>query len=403
MSEGPSVFGFNPVAAGGRSVRLLSVAITTRGATPPSTPAPASAQSLNPADVAALDHAVELVADHAPAWARTDPSARADLLDRVLADTMAVQGPWLSDACSAKGLEPGSAEAGEELYSGIGTFVRMARLYRDALRDIARDGKPSFAGPVNEAPDGRLRVQVFPATPLDRITFPGTTAEVYMQPGVTPASLVAGQALAYGDPDGHAGTALVLAAGNVASLGPRDALSKLFVGGKTVVMKANPVNEYLVPHWNAALASLVEAGVLRIVDGGAEAGRHLTAHPRVDEVHITGSDKTYDAVVFGSGTEGERRKAADEPVLAKPVTAELGNVSPVIVVPGTWTIAELQYQAEHVATMLVNNAGFNCLATRVVVTHAGWSQRDAFLGALDAVSVAPCDPPRLLPRRRRAS
>ena len=118
---------------------------------------------------------------------------------------------------------------------------------RNALRDIGRQGKPSFAGPVTETPDGRVRVRVFPATPLDRVTFPGTTAEVHMQPGVTPESLVAGQAAAYTDPAGHAGTALVLAAGNVASLGPRDVLSKLFVGGKSVVMKANPVNDYLGP------------------------------------------------------------------------------------------------------------------------------------------------------------
>ena len=48
--------------------------------------------------------------------------------------------------------------------------------------------------------------------------------------------------------------ALVLAAGNVASLGPRDVLSKLFVEGKVVVMKANPVNDYLVPYWRRALA-----------------------------------------------------------------------------------------------------------------------------------------------------
>ena len=180
----------------------------------------------------------------------------------------------------------------------------------------------------------------------------------------------------------HAGTALVLAAGNVASLGPRDVLSKLFVEGKVVVMKANPVNDYLVPHWGAALGSLVDAGVLRIVDGDATVGQFLTRHPLVDEVHITGSDKTYDAVVFGTGPEGERRKAADEPALDKPVTAELGNVSPVIVVPGRWSIPELRYQAEHVATMLVNNAGFNCISARVVVTHAAWPQRDAFLGAL---------------------
>ena len=192
--------------------------------------------------------------------------------------------------------------------------MRLARLLRDALRDIAKDGKPSFAGPVREAPDGRLRVQVFPAGAFDRITFPQTTAEIYMQPGVTRDTLISGQAAAYADPLAHAGTALVLAAGNVASLGPRDALSKLFVEGKVVVMKANPVNDYLVPYWRRALAALLEAGVLRIVEGGTAAGQHLTAHPRIDEVHITGSDKTYDAVVFGTGAEAARRKAADEPV-----------------------------------------------------------------------------------------
>jgi acyl-CoA reductase-like NAD-dependent aldehyde dehydrogenase len=333
-------------------------------------------------DAAALDTVVRGVAAHAAAWAAMAAGARADLLDRVLRDTVAAQDQWLAAACAAKGLEPGSTEAGEELFAGVGTLVRMARLYRDALRDIARDGAPSFAGPVTRAPDGRLRVRVFPASTFDRVTFPQTTAEVWMQPGVTEESLRSAQAAAYTDPQAHAGTALVLAAGNVASLGPRDALSKLFAEGKVVVMKANPVNDYLVPHWGRALRALVDAGVLAIVEGGAEVGRYLTGHEAIDEVHITGSDKTYDAVVFGTGEEGARRKAADQPALDKPVTAELGNVSPVIVVPGKWSIGELQYQAEHVATMLVNNAGFNCLAARVVVTHAGWAQRDAFLGAL---------------------
>jgi hypothetical protein len=232
------------------------------------------------------------------------------------------------------------------------------------------------------ARDGRLRVRVFPDSVFDRVTFPGVTGEVWMQPGVTASDLESGQAAAYRDPAAHAGVALVLAAGNVASLGPRDVLSSLVVEGKVVVMKANPVNDYLVPHWSRALGALERAGVLRIVDGGADVGRYLTAHPLIDEVHITGSDKTYDAVVFGVGAEGARRKAEDEPALKKPVTAELGNVSPVIIVPGKWSTAELLYQAEHVATMLVNNAGFNCLAARVIVTHADWAQRDAFLGAL---------------------
>ncbi|HWE68362.1 MAG TPA: aldehyde dehydrogenase family protein [Acidimicrobiales bacterium] len=333
-------------------------------------------------DTAALDAAVQEVAAHAASWAATPAGERADLLNAVLRDTVAAQDDWLAAACAAKGLEPGSTEAGEELFAGVGTLVRMTRLFRDSLRQIARSGRPSFAGPVSEATDGRLRVRVFPDTAFDRVVFPQTTAEIWMQPGVTRESLVAGQAAAYADPAAHAGVSLVLAAGNVASLGPRDVLSKLFVEGKVVVMKANPVNDYLLPHWTRALGPLIGAGVLRIVDGGAAVGQYLTAHELIDEVHITGSDKTYDAVVFGTGEEGARRKAADEPALPKPVSAELGNVSPVIVVPGKWSMGELLYQAEHVATMLVNNAGFNCLAARVIVTHADWPQRDAFLGAL---------------------
>jgi Aldehyde dehydrogenase family len=353
--------------------------MTTRGAVSPTGADPGSIPDV---DTAALSAAVGHVAAHAASWAATPAADRADLLDRVLRDTMAAQDEWLAAACEAKGLTPGSPEAGEELFAGVGTLVRMTRLFRDALRDIATGGVPSFAGPVRTASDGRLRVEVFPQNAFDRVVFPQTTAEVFMQPGVTQDDLIATQAAAYKDPASHAGTSLVLAAGNVASLGPRDVLSKLFVEGKVVVMKANPVNDYLVPHWGHALGSLVEAGVLVIVDGGAAVGQYLTAHELIDEVHITGSDKTYDAVVFGTGEEGARRKAADEPALDKPVTAELGNVSPVIIVPGTWSIGELQYQAENVATMLVNNAGFNCLAARVIVTHADWPQRDAFLGAL---------------------
>ena len=383
------------------------MSITSRGAVAPTsvqagTSAQASAGAVAPLDTTALDTLVEDVAVHATSWAKTDATRRADLLQQVITDTIAAEDDWLAAACAAKGLAPGTTEAGEELFAGVGTFVRMARLLHDAFRDIAKDGKPAFAGPVREEADGRLRVRVFPSSAFDRITFPQTTAEIWMQPGVTRESLVSGQAAAYADPDAHAGTALVLAAGNVASLGPRDVLSKLFVEGKVVVMKANPVNDYLVPHWSRALASLINAGVLRIVGGGADVGRYLTGHPRIDEVHITGSDKTYDAVVFGTGPEGDRRKAANEPVLDKPVTAELGNVSPVIVVPGKWSIPELLYQAEHVATMLVNNAGFNCISARVVITHAGWPRPRCVPRSAHPDAGGYDDTARLLPGRGRA-
>ena len=131
--------------------------ITSRGAVAPSGDDPGTSDGMHPTpttvpDAAALDVVVDEVADHATVWARTGASARADLLQQVITDTMAVADEWLAAACEAKGLTPGTTEAGEELFTGIGTFVRMARLLRDALRDIAKDGKPAFAGPCARPP-----------------------------------------------------------------------------------------------------------------------------------------------------------------------------------------------------------------------------------------------------------
>ena len=140
------------------------MAVTNRGSVDPATVPVAEGGAEEVVDTAAIDAAVDEVAGHAAAWAATPAAARADLLDQVLRDTMAAQDDWLRAACAAKGLEWASSEAGEELFAGVGTLVRLTRVLRDSLRQIARDGRPAFAGPVSQAADGRLRVRVFPAT-----------------------------------------------------------------------------------------------------------------------------------------------------------------------------------------------------------------------------------------------
>lgn len=334
-------------------------------------------------DSGSLDAAVLAVAANVDRWASTGASARATLLTRVVADTERATPGWHAAACEAKGISPGTPEWGEELFGGIGTFVRMVQELRRSLDEIAQAGRPSIPGPVRHVPGGRIAARVVPRGGLDRIVLAGQRGEVWMQPGLTIADVEAGQAQAYRDPESHRGVALVLGAGNVASLGPRDVLTKLFVDGKVVVLKANPVNDYLVEHWERAMRALIDEGVLRIVRGGAAAGAHLVAHSLIDEIHVTGSDKTHDAIVFGPGDEGERRKAAGVRLVTKPVTSELGNVSPVVVVPGAWSPGELTYQALHVASMLWNNAGFNCLTPRVLVTWRHWPQREAFMNELE--------------------
>ena len=151
------------------------------------------------------------------------------------------------------------------------------------------------------------------------------------------------------------------------------------------MLKFNPVNDYTGPFFEEAFAPLIRDGFIRTVYGGADVGAYLCQHDGVDEIHVTGSDKTHDAIVYGVGDDEAARKAADEPANTKQVTSELGNVSGVVVVPGSWTEKELRFQAENVATQLGNNNGFNCNAIKVLIMHDTWPQKREFLDMLRSV------------------
>jgi aldehyde dehydrogenase (NAD(P)+) len=88
-----------------------------------------------------------------------------------------------------------------------------------------------------------------------------------------------------------------------------------------------------------------------------------------------------------------RRVGGGPPLLTKPITSELGGVSPIIIVPSVWTKRDLRYQAEHVATQRLHNGGYNCIAGQVVVLSSAWPQKDAFLAELrSSLDRAPARP-----------
>lgn len=339
-----------------------------------------------------LDAAVADVRAHAAAWVATSAAERARLLDEVLRAALAAADEWAELACRHEGLDPHAAEGAEEAIVGPYIFVRGARLLRDAVRDIDRHGLPRIPGGARRLADGRVAARVMPASAIDRATYIGVTADVWMDREVTLEGLPATMARAYrARPEPR--VCLVLGAGNASSIGPLDVLHKLFVELQAVVFKVHPVMAHLGPVQEAALAPLVRAGVLRVVYGDAAEGSRLAHSPLVDTLHVTGSDRTYEAIVYGPGAEGEERRRRDEPILRKPFTAELGNLTPVIVVPGRWSAAELDYHADNIATMLINNAGFNCTTSRVIVTARSWPGRAALLDRVRARLAS--HPPRL--------
>jgi acyl-CoA reductase-like NAD-dependent aldehyde dehydrogenase len=89
--------------------------------------------------------------------------------------------------------------------------------------------------------------------------------------------------------------------------------------------------------------------------------------------------------VFGSGLEGVKRKSEKTPLLTKPITGELGNITPVIIVPGPWTSDEIKKQAVKIVSWLAYNAGCNCFSPRVIVQQENWTHRKALTTAIGDV------------------
>ncbi len=322
-----------------------------------------------------IDAALRTLRDKKDDWARLPIRDRRAILGELIKDFVQLAGAWAELVREAEGIPAGSPTAGEEWVAGPYMIVRNLRLLDQALEETERYGQPRIPGPVTTRPDGRVVAPAFPLSIYDRIFYSGVSAEVWMEPGVSAEGLADTQALAYKDPDPRGEVCLVLGAGNVSSIGPMDLLYKLFVDNRVVVLKMHPLNAYLGPLIAEGFQTLRDWGVLRILYGGAAEGAYLCEHPEVGEIHITGSDKTVEAIVFGPGEEGQKRKAARRPRLTKPVSSELGNVSPVIVVPGPWSASDVDYHAEQLASTLTNNAGFNCNATRVIVTYEAWARR----------------------------
>jgi acyl-CoA reductase-like NAD-dependent aldehyde dehydrogenase len=294
---------------------------------------------------------------------------------------------WVRAACEFKGLPFGTPLGSEDMANGPLATSRYLRLVIRSLSEIERDGVPQLPGSMVEGPDGKLRVQVMPAKGLfDAVAFSGFKAHVVQQPGVNRDNLRDNMAGYYRRGRQEEGIALVLGAGNVSSIPATDAFTKIFQEGKAVLVKMNPVNEYVGPIFERAFAPLIEADLLRIVYGGAEVGSHALQHALVDEVHITGSVFSHDAIVWGPpGPERDRRKRENDPLLKKPISSELGNVSPWIVVPGPYSDAQLKFQAENLASSILNNCSFNCVATKVVLTWKSWPQREQFIGYVEEV------------------
>ncbi len=331
----------------------------------------------------AIDQGVSVLKDNARSFARLSVAEKLGLLRTTMDRLAEVAEAWVRDGARAKGIPP---EHGEEWLTGPNPTMRNLRLLVRTLEKV-QGGQPILEeSQVRTRPDGRVEARVFPGDAIDGALFSGFTVSQLMMPGLTAADARQKAASFYQKKDPEGGVSLILGAGNVSSIPPMDALTKMIGEGMVCVVKMNPVNEWSGPHLERAFSPFIERGFMQVVYGGAEVGSHLVNHAAIDDIHITGSNHTHDMIVWGPpGPERERRIAANDPVLKKKITSELGNVSPVAIVPANYADSELEFIARNIGAMITNNGSFNCNAAKLLITAEGWPQKKALLDRIAAV------------------
>ncbi len=348
-------------------------------------PAPAApAAELSAAQKAELDADIEALSVGAAAWAELPLDKRAALLREVHAAVSSQAEQWARTAARIKGLELDSPLVGEEWMSGPYAVLTAVAALAKTVDALASGHSPIENVTLGTAPGGRVTVPVMPFNSYEGLLLHGFHGEVWLKPGVSATQARGEAGLGELTPTLSGGVGLVLGAGNITSIPPLDVLYEIVAHNRSSLLKINPVMHDIMDVYQAALAPLVNAGMLRIVQGGAAEGTYLAHHDGIAHVHITGSAATHDAIVWGVGAERSANKKALTPLLKKPITSELGGVSPIILVPGKWTTSDLRYQAEHVATQRLHNGGYNCIAGQIVVLSSDWPQKAAFLDQLRA-------------------
>jgi len=338
--------------------------------------------SMRTTSLESIREGLEVLQANKDKWTATGIDEQIAILDEIKRDLLTVTDRWVTLCAEAKGI-PAHTYGEVFEWSMLLTIFSLLASLRQSLKDIKKYGRPQIAGPVFVRPDGQVVAKVFPRTKFESML--GYSIEVWMEPGVSIEETSQTQAQIYRERSSQGAVSLVLGAGNASALQVADFLYKLFIANHVVILKLNPVNAYLGPVMEKAFRALINRGFLRIVCGGAKEGSYLCNHPIVDEIHLTGSDKTFEAIVFGSGVEGAERKAGKNPLITKPVTGELGNVTPMIVVPGPWSNDDIKKQAVKLVSWLASNAGCNCFTPRVLVQHKNWAQREALTKAIGDV------------------
>tara|TARA_B100001250_G_scaffold74759_1_gene61112 strand:+ start:2773 stop:4422 length:1650 start_codon:yes stop_codon:yes gene_type:complete len=279
---------------------------------------------------------------------------------------------WATIGAKNKGVTDTIAE-GEEWLGGPFASVFGMQYYIETLKEV---NKPLNIDSYNE----KLNTyKVFPNNILEQIFFPFISAEVKFNKNISYKEIeeYRGYAMRYKH---DATITLVLGAGNVSSIPLLDTIYHLVAKRSVVYIKLNPVNDYLLPVFEKVFSNFINLGYVVVSKGSLEESQYMVDHKGIDHIHLTGSDETYESIVYGKKlNDNEKKLKSLKKVNSKSFSSELGNVTPIVIHPGNWSNSEIKFQARKIITAKLNNGGFNCISAQIVILPEGWKHTEKLM------------------------
>lgn len=330
-----------------------------------------------------IDQYVTTLKSHQNEWIDCPIQTRIKLLEELNKNILKYRDEWGQLDAEGRKLPENHPERLNS-YRAPGIAGTVIKHYIYTLKQIKANGgqKPYISA---RQQGDRVVVDTSPRKFIEKLLFHDVRAEIWLKRGTKLADLPTYQASFYKDPNYKGGLSLIMPAGNNSAATLADLLQKLIMEKKVCIVKMHPVVDYMTPLMEKILAPFIEAGFVRIVNGGSEIGRYLAQHPLVDDIQMTGSDKTFESIVFGAGQKGEENKEQGTIVNEKPISCELSTVNPVIVVPGDWTEEDLEYHARNIFSMIATYNAYACVGARMLILPKKWDKGDILINKLEAL------------------
>ena len=291
------------------------------------------------------------------------------LLNKTIENIQGIAYYWATLSAEQKGILQKHKE-GEEWLGGPFVSILTLQYYIEYLENNEQLD-------INKFDNTKNSYKVFPNKFIEKLTFPLLNAEIRFSKSMNFEQINEYRGFNQRIGTDSGSVTLILGAGNVSSIPFLDTIFHLVANRSSIILKLNPVNDYLNPVFQKVFHEFIERGFISVVNGDIPTSKYLSEHRSIDAIHLTGSNYTYENIVYGRVLNDKERKLSSlNKTNKKPIFTELGNVTPIIIHPGKWSNSEIKFQARKIVTAKLNNSGFNCIAAQVIVLPKGWRSND---------------------------